>query len=79
MFDHSRPLSWIESQKMGAFLGVAKGSVEVPWLLELRLNMADQDQGEEEKGGKDQDNKPVLLVGKGTRGEGKIRTISPSC
>ena len=52
-----RPLSWIESQKMGAFLSVSKGSAERPWLLELRYNYTP---GEETEG-----QKPVVLVGKG--------------
>ena len=51
-----RPLSWIESQKMGAFLSVSKGSAEKPWLLELRYNYT----GEETEG-----QRPVVLVGKG--------------
>ncbi len=54
-----RPLSWIESQKMGAFLSVSQGSVEVPWLLELRLNMG------EEGDSNTPDQKPIVLVGKG--------------
>ena len=59
-----RPLSWIESQKMGAFLSVAQGSQEVPWLLELRLNMAEGEPGDcEGEGGK----RPIALVGKGKR------------
>ena len=49
-----RPLSWLESQKMGAFLSVAKGSVEVPWLLEVRYRWRE--------GGED---RPLVLVGKG--------------
>ncbi len=53
-----RPLSWIESKKMGAFLSIARGSAEVPWLLEVRLNFPE---GEE----KSDKNKPVVLVGKG--------------
>ena len=40
---------------MGAFLSVAKGSVETPWLLEVRYNYSGQE-GED----------PVVLVGKGT-------------
>ena len=43
---------------MGAFLSIARGSVEVPWLLEIRLNMS------EEKD-KDDEIKPLVLVGKG--------------
>ena len=39
---------------MGAFLSVAKGSVEVPWLLEVRYRW--------QEGGEDA---PLVLVGKG--------------
>lgn len=48
-----RPYSWIESQKMGAFLSVAKGSEEKPWLLEMKYSC-----GESGK-------QPIVLVGKG--------------
>jgi len=44
---------------MEAFLGVAKGSAEKPWLLELRYNYTDAE--EERRKGQD----PVVLVGKG--------------
>ena len=44
---------------MEAFLGVAKGSAEKPWLLELRYNYTDAE--EEMRKGQD----PVVLVGKG--------------
>lgn len=43
---------------MGAFLSVTRGSVEVPWLLELRLNMVEGEERSEEE-------KPIVLVGKG--------------
>ena len=42
-----RPRSWIESQKMGAFMSVAKGSSEEPWLLELHYNCPDAGREEE--------------------------------
>ena len=45
---------------MGAFLSVAQGSTEVPWLLELRLNMSEGEPGEVAKG-----DGPITLVGKG--------------
>ena len=45
---------------MNAFLSVAQGSVEVPWLLELRLNMAEGDPPEVAEG-----QNPIALVGKG--------------
>ena len=57
-----RPLSWIQSQKMGAFLGVTRGSTEVPWLLEMRLNFPEVEELKEEK----ERDKPIVLVGKGT-------------
>lgn len=44
---------------MEAFLGVAKGSAEKPWLLELRYNYTDTE--EERRKGQD----PVVLAGKG--------------
>ena len=37
LFIH-RPLSWIKDMKMGAFVGVAKGSVEEPYLLEMKYS-----------------------------------------
>lgn len=45
---------------MGAFLSVAQGSQEVPWLLELRLNMAEGEPEDNEEG-----EEPIALVGKG--------------
>ena len=41
---------------MGAFLSVAKGSEEDPWLLEVRYNYRE---------GAESDDQPVVLVGKG--------------
>ena len=52
----TRPLSWIQSQDMGAFLSIAKGSEEDPWLLEVHYNYR---QGEESG------EQPIVLVGKG--------------
>ena len=46
---------------MGAFLGIARGSTEVPWLLEMRLNMPEGEGHEEGPDGKG----PIALVGKG--------------
>ena len=43
---------------MGAFLSIAQGSVETPWLLELRLNMGEEDSVPDNKN-------PIVLVGKG--------------
>ena len=48
-----RPLSWMKDKGMGAFLAVAKGSEEIPWLLEVQYN------------GGPPDMKPLALVGKG--------------
>ncbi len=50
-----RPLSWIQSQNMGAFLSVTKGSPESPWLLELHYRGAESSPEEQ----------PIVLVGKG--------------
>ena len=60
-----RPRSWIESQKMGAFMSVAKGSSEEPWLLELHYNCPDAGR-EKERGESGEEGKPTVLVGKGT-------------
>ena len=38
---------------MGAFLSIAKGSDEAPWLMEIRYSGGDPEQ------------KPLVLVGKG--------------
>lgn len=54
-FSHSvRPQSWIESEQMGAFLSVSKGSEEPPVFLELHY-----------KGALDSSQPPLVLVGKG--------------
>ena len=55
-----RPRSWIESRKMGAFMSVAKGSSEEPWLLELHFNCPSTG-----KEGESWEGKPTVLVGKG--------------
>ena len=62
-----RPRSWIESQKMGAFLSIAKGSSEEPWLLELHYNYpnAGREEKEMEGGGESEEGRPTVLVGKG--------------
>ncbi|RWS12341.1 aminopeptidase-like protein 3 [Dinothrombium tinctorium] len=49
---HVRDKAWIESQKMGAFLSVSRGSDEPPVFLELHYNNLPN-------------TKPVVLVGKG--------------
>jgi len=49
-----RPQSWIESEQMGAFLSVSKGSEEPPIFLELHY-----------KGSLDSAQPPLVLVGKG--------------
>ena len=48
-----RPQSWLEEQRMGAFLAVSKGSVEPPWMLEVKYT------------GGDPAIQPLALVGKG--------------
>ena len=60
-----RPLSWIEAQKMGAFMCVAKGSAELPWLLELRYNYSSN-------------NQPIALVGKGVTFDSGGISIKPA-
>ena len=68
-----RPRSWIESQKMGAFLNVAKGSSEEPWLLELHYNCPNAGREEKEmeketeEGGESGEGRPTVLVGKGAK------------
>lgn len=49
-----RTQSWIESEQMGAFLSVAKGSEEPPVFLELHY-----------AGSPDSKQAPLVLVGKG--------------
>ena len=61
---HTRPLSWIQSKKMGAFLSIAQGSAEEPWLLEMRYNCDRQEEASTEQ--------PTVLVGKGVSCCGRI-------
>lgn len=49
-----RDRSWIESQKLGAFLAVARGSCEPPALVEINYT------------GSSAEDSPILLIGKGT-------------
>lgn len=49
-----REKAWIEKMKMGAFLSVAKGSCELPYLLEIKYF-----------GASSKDDPPLVLVGKG--------------
>lgn len=49
-----REESWIKEMKMGAFLSVAKGSCEKPYLLEMKYF-----------GSSNEDERPLVLVGKG--------------
>ncbi|XP_033756082.1 cytosol aminopeptidase-like [Pecten maximus] len=63
-----RDRKWIESQKMGSFLSVAKGSVEEPFLLEVDY-----------KGDNPSNENPLALVGKGiTFDTGGISLKPPS-
>ncbi len=58
---------------MGAFLSVAKGSQEKPWLLELRYNYGgEQDEANPSAGGGGED-RPIVLVGKGTKQHTRAR------
>lgn len=49
----SRSKEWIASMSMGAFLSVAKGSAEDPWLFEAQYRGGPPDQP------------PLALIGKG--------------
>ena len=49
----NRPYSWIKSMNMGAFVSVAKGSVEEPYLLEVKYS------------GDPESQSCIALVGKG--------------
>ncbi|XP_030643908.1 cytosol aminopeptidase [Chanos chanos] len=64
---HKRPQSWIESQNMGAFLSVSKGSEEPPVFLELHYN-----------GSADSNQAPLLLVGKGITFDSGGISLKPS-
>ena len=48
-----RSKEWITSMSMGAFMSVAKGSVEEPWLFEAQYRGGPSDQP------------PIVLIGKG--------------
>ena len=53
---------------MGAFLSVAKGSSEEPWLLELHYNRPNAGREEKEmegSRGESGEGRPTVLVGKG--------------
>ena len=49
----NRPYSWIKNMNMGAFVSVAKGSVEEPYLLEVKYS------------GDPENQSCIVLVGKG--------------
>ena len=53
MYVFIRPYSWIKDMNMGAFVSVAKGSVEEPYLLEISYSGGPEDQN------------CIVLVGKG--------------
>jgi len=48
-----RPYSWIKDMNMGAFISVAKGSVEEPYLLEVKYF------------GNTENESCIMLIGKG--------------
>ncbi|XP_077992292.1 cytosol aminopeptidase-like [Glandiceps talaboti] len=62
-----RSKEWIVSQKMGAFLSIAQGSVQPPVFLEIKYN-----------GSKEKDVKPIVLVGKGVTFDCGGISIKPS-
>uniref|UniRef100_A0A673FYT6 Cytosol aminopeptidase n=1 Tax=Sinocyclocheilus rhinocerous TaxID=307959 RepID=A0A673FYT6_9TELE len=64
---HKRPQSWIESEQMGAFLSVSKGSEEPPIFLELHY-----------KGSLDSAQPPLVLVGKGITFDSGGISLKPS-
>ncbi|XP_051993577.1 cytosol aminopeptidase [Xyrauchen texanus] len=64
---HKRPQSWIESEQMGAFLSVSKGSEEPPIFLELHY-----------KGSSDSTQPPLMLVGKGVTFDSGGISLKPS-
>ncbi|XP_056622510.1 cytosol aminopeptidase isoform X1 [Triplophysa dalaica] len=64
---HKRPQSWIESEQMGAFLSVSKGSEEPPVFLELHY-----------KGALDSSQPPLVLVGKGITFDSGGISLKPS-
>ncbi|KAI9335272.1 peptidase M17, leucyl aminopeptidase, partial [Obelidium mucronatum] len=62
---HEQP--WIESQKMGSFLSVARGSAEPPRFLEIKY-----------QGSPDSSDYPIALVGKGVTFDTGGISIKPS-
>lgn len=62
-----RKRAWIEEQKMGSFLSVARGSVEEPIFLELHY-----------EGPSSQDKEPLVLVGKGVTFDSGGISLKPS-
>ncbi|TRY66250.1 hypothetical protein DNTS_006734 [Danionella cerebrum] len=64
---HKRPQSWIESEQMGAFLSVSKGSEEPPVFLEMHY-----------KGSLDSSQLPLVLVGKGITFDSGGISLKPS-
>ncbi|KAL7855741.1 hypothetical protein AOLI_G00193450 [Acnodon oligacanthus] len=64
---HKRPQSWIESEQMGAFLSVSKGSEEPPVFLELHYT-----------GSPDSSQAPLVLVGKGITFDSGGISLKPS-
>uniref|UniRef100_W5U809 Cytosol aminopeptidase n=1 Tax=Ictalurus punctatus TaxID=7998 RepID=W5U809_ICTPU len=64
---HKRAKSWIESEQMGAFLSVSKGSEEPPVFLELHYS-----------GSPDSTQAPLVLVGKGVTFDSGGISIKPS-
>ncbi|KAG5848250.1 hypothetical protein ANANG_G00096480 [Anguilla anguilla] len=64
---HKRQQSWIEEQKMGAFLSVSKGSEEPPVFLELHY-----------KGSLESGQPPLVLVGKGITFDSGGISLKPS-
>ncbi|XP_060772539.1 cytosol aminopeptidase [Neoarius graeffei] len=64
---HKRTQRWIESEQMGAFLSVSKGSEEPPVFLELHYT-----------GNPDSNQAPLVLVGKGVTFDSGGISIKPS-
>ncbi|CAB3981658.1 cytosol aminopeptidase, partial [Paramuricea clavata] len=62
-----REKAWIEEMKMGAFLSVAKGSCELPYLLEMKYF-----------GASSKDDAPLVLVGKGITFDSGGISIKPA-
>ena len=62
-----REKAWVEEMKMGAFLSVAKGSNELPYLLEMKYF-----------GASSKDHAPLVLVGKGITFDSGGISIKPA-